>query len=301
MSDIQRLISAVFPGEPKAVARPLESRGAHSNVAVEIAGNGTFVLRRYNDDGALCAKEAALLRALGALAPVPALVHADSSGEAGEPFLMYRFVEGLTFRELRDSAPLRESEEAAAAIGATLARLARSADGAASGLAARPAFGGDDVAHPPLAERVPADDRALLGKLLETWRDRLAVVFAERALVHGDFNHRNVVVRRGENGSWEVAAILDWELASAGSPLWDAARFICYEKPHAPVCEPSFSAAFAAAGVSLPADWPTFSIVLNTVAAASTLRDADLRSEFVPELVEFVSTRLRRLRDARAM
>ena len=50
------------------------------------------------------------------------------------------------------------------------------------------------------------------------------------SLTHGDFNHRNIVLRNPE-GIWEIAAILDWELAGTGSFLWDAARFMCYEKP----------------------------------------------------------------------
>jgi aminoglycoside phosphotransferase (APT) family kinase protein len=292
------LVACAFPGAAVRAIRAIESRGAHSNVVVEVADRGTFVLRRYGTDAALCAKEAALLRTPGAAA-APVLVYADHVGAFGEPFLLYRFVEGVTFRELRDAASAADVARAAAAIGAALVRVGRDGASAACDLAPRPAFGVRDCADPLLVQRLPARDRTLLASLVEDWGERLTAVFAERALVHGDLNHRNVVVRRDETGTWEVAAILDWELASSGSPLWDAARFICYEKPHAPVCEPHFSAGFAAGGGALPPDWPPFSLVLNTVAAASALRDAQLRAEFVPELIELVAANLRRLGDSR--
>jgi aminoglycoside phosphotransferase (APT) family kinase protein len=294
MGDVRELLASAFPGAAVHVVRSFETRTAHSNVVVDVAERGTFVLRRYGRDTALFAKESALLRSPGAPAGAPALVHAEHGSASGEPFLLYRFVEGMTFRELRDTAPAADVGQAAAAIGAALARVARDGDGAARGLAPRPSFGVRDCEDPLLARRLDAADRILLAGLVDAWSARLEGVFAERALVHGDFNHRNVVVRRDAAGTWEVGAILDWELAALGSPLWDVARFICYEKPHAPACEPHFSAAFAATEGALPDDWPVFSLVLNTVAAASALRDPQLRAEFVPELAELVATNLRR-------
>jgi aminoglycoside phosphotransferase (APT) family kinase protein len=59
------------------------------------------------------------------------------------------------------------------------------------------------------------------------------------SLVHGDFGARNIVVNRSR-GHWVVSGVLDWELAFSGSPLWDAARFICFERRTRPLREPHF-------------------------------------------------------------
>jgi Ser/Thr protein kinase RdoA (MazF antagonist) len=63
----------------------------------------------------------------------------------------------------------------------------------------------------------------LLEELHAEWSPVLQNLPNDGALIHGDFNHRNIVLKNLK-GTWEVACILDWELASAGSFLWDAAR-----------------------------------------------------------------------------
>jgi hypothetical protein len=54
-----------------------------------------------------------------------------------------------------------------------------------------------------------------------------------QALVHNDFNPRNLVLRRTDRGP--VPAILDWELATVGVPQHDLAELLCFVLP--PQCD----------------------------------------------------------------
>jgi aminoglycoside phosphotransferase (APT) family kinase protein len=116
---------------------------------------------------------------------------------------------------------------------------------------------------------------------------RMGTLLEGRCLVHGDYNNRNAILVR-RNGRWVVAAILDWELAFMGSPLWDAARFICFEQPSRPRREPHFSRGFTESGGQLPDDWATFARVLNAATAAESLSCPDLPKRFIPELRELI-------------
>ena len=105
--------------------------------------------------------------------------------------------------------------------------------------------------------------------------------------MHGDFNNRNTIVKQ-DRGRWIVTSILDWERAFAGSPLWDAARFICYERPDRPCREPYFSNGYREGGGTLPEDWSELERVLNVVSAARSLGREDVPARFVAELRDLV-------------
>jgi hypothetical protein len=85
-----------------------------------------------------------------------------------------------------------------------------------------------------------------------------------------------------------VTGILDWEHAFSGSPLWDAARFICFERRARPCREPHFSRGFCESGGSLPKDWSLFYRAINAVTATESLSRPDLPERFVPDLSELI-------------
>jgi aminoglycoside phosphotransferase (APT) family kinase protein len=116
-------------------------------------------------------------------------------------------------------------------------------------------------------------------------------LYQDGALVHGDFNNRNTIVKR-EGNRWVVTGILDWEGAFSGSPLWDAARFICFERRARPIREPHFSRGFCENGGSLPKDWSAFSRALNAFTATESLSRPDLPKRFVPDLRELIGAAL---------
>jgi aminoglycoside phosphotransferase (APT) family kinase protein len=82
------------------------------------------VLRIFVRDPAVCQKEIQLLRSVSKLLPVPELIYAAPNGEDDVgPFVLYRYVEGITFQELKSRGDLQDMAEAAYAIGTALARL----------------------------------------------------------------------------------------------------------------------------------------------------------------------------------
>ena len=127
--------------------------------------------------------------------------------------------------------------------------------------------------------------------VISRWSPRIDALMQERTLVHGDFNARNTVLKR-TGDRWVVSAILDWEMAFTGSPLWDAARFICYEKRARPCREPHFSRGFIDAGGALPPDWPQLARVINVFTAAEALCRPDVPHRFVPELCDLIAALL---------
>jgi aminoglycoside phosphotransferase (APT) family kinase protein len=141
---------------------------------------------------------------------------------------------------------------------------------------------------PLLAQRLGFREVDGLREVLSGWWPRIGALYTDRRLVHGDYNNRNAILVH-RNGRWVVAGILDWEMAFVGSPLWDAARFICYEQPSRPRREPHFSRGFIESGGQLPEEWATFARVLNAATAAESLGRPDLLERFIPELQELIA------------
>ena len=127
--------------------------------------------------------------------------------------------------------------------------------------------------------------------LVRRWWPQVRLLYNGTHLVHGDFNNRNIIVTP-DGDRWKVSAILDWELAYIGCPLWDAARFICYERRARPCREPYFSIGFREGGGTLPENWDSFCTIINSVGAAESLARPDLPKRFVPELRELIAATL---------
>lgn len=288
---LYHLLKQSLPNHRIRTWQTLEGGITNLNLRIHLENlNDTFVLRRYLRNPAACEKEVALLQQLDKHLPVPQVLAADPSGrQTGEPFILYRYLEGITFRQLRAHGSPQDTAQAAHAIGAALAHLQTIAiePGNIPGLRPRPTSTEDTLRAPLLRQRLGPEDSALLQQLFLTWKQQLLSLDQAHSLVHGDFNHRNVIVNQ-TNGHWHLAGILDWEMACTGSSLWDVARFLCYEKTSAPCCEPHLSTGFRGNKGSLPSNWTTFARVINTISAAESLRRADLQVQFIPELIQLV-------------
>lgn len=293
----QRILAHVLPDYRPCSLETIEGGATNSNVLVRFEGcDDAFVLRRHLRGTEACLKEVHLLQALQNMIPVPEVVKSDETGnEVGTPYLIYRYVPGLTFRQIRANGTPRDMADAAHAIGRTLATL-RNCDislPSTCPLVGRLQLTEHQLAHPLLEKRVGATDVVLLKKLFAKWSQVSNGFANERSLVHGDFNHRNILLTH-QRDQWEVAAILDWELAGVGSSLWDAARFTCYEKPDSVHWEPYFVDGFRSQSVLFfPDDWGALSRVMNTLSAAESLAGTSVQERFVPELTRLVHAGLR--------
>jgi hypothetical protein len=109
---------------PRAIS-PLAGGLRNTNFKIALAGPcEAVVLRLYEHDPVLCQKEIDLLRLVGASVPVPELIYGEPRGSDGlPPFMLTRFVEGISVRDLRLTADKTALAEAGYAVGRTAAVL----------------------------------------------------------------------------------------------------------------------------------------------------------------------------------
>jgi aminoglycoside phosphotransferase (APT) family kinase protein len=260
------------------------------------------VLRIYEHDGSLCQKEADLIRLIGRSVPVPEVIHAEPRGwEDVPPFALLRYVEGITFRELKKGGDAEATAQAAYSAGQTLAAIGRVTfprpgwlgPGAKvsapllEGADAMPRFADLCLESANLQGRIGAELREAIHDLAWRWAPRLGILDDEACLVHGDFGKRNLVVRNLA-GKWEVAAVLDWEFALSGTSLADLGHFLCYERATRPVVEPHFSKGYREAGGTLPENWRQLARVVDLTSLCESLTHDQLPDGVVAELVELV-------------
>ena len=261
-----------------------------------------LVLRIYEHDASLCRKEVDVMRLVAGAVPVPEILHAEESGGEDLPaFLLMRFVEGISFLDLKRAGDTDAIAQAAAAVGETLAAISRYTFPKPGWLGPGPAVGAPLL---PGADAIPRFVDACLesanlqlrmpaGLCRQTrelmWRhaEQLAVPSGATRLVHGDFSRRNLLVESAAGG-WRVAAVLDWEFAVSGSPLDDVGNFLRYERAARPLAEPHFSEAYRRAGGVLPPDWRHLARLMSLAATCESLTHDDLPAGIAAELLELV-------------
>jgi aminoglycoside phosphotransferase (APT) family kinase protein len=286
---IARIIKRALP---QAVLKSFELlTGGAVNLSYMLRFDGTeapVVLRIYTGNPSACQKEARLLLSAAPQLPVPELIYANPKGEEDvAPYVLYRYAEGITFQELKARGSLLDMAEAAYAIGAALARLQTFSVVWSTGLTSCHEITDDCLYSPVLEQRLGGAKADRLRNFVTAWLPLIRLLYQEKALVHGAFSNRNTIVKHGGSG-WVVTGILDWEHAFSGSPLWDAARFICFERRARPCREPHFSRGFCDNGGSLPNDWGTFSRALNAFTATESLSRPGLSGRFIPDLRELL-------------
>ena len=291
--EIAQILERALPGRVLTSFELLNGSATNLSYLLRLEGmDARVVLRICTRDPSACRREVQVLGSVSKLLPVPEFIYANPDGEGDVgPHALYRYIEGMTFQELKSRGNLQDMAEAAYAIGAALARLQTVSLAWPASAGRCPETAGELLNSPVLEQRLGGRGRDHLCDFIHEWLPRIRQLDQDRALVHGDFGNRNTLVNRGALG-WVVAGILDWECAFSGSPLWDAARFICFERRARPCREPHFSRGFCENGGSLPKDWGPFARAMNVATAMESLSRADLPERFVPDLRELVAATL---------
>jgi aminoglycoside phosphotransferase (APT) family kinase protein len=305
---LNRLVRTAFPGCCVVDIAPCEDGFRNANFKVRLdRAPDVIVLRIYEHDPSLCQKEVDLIGLVRGSVPVPEVLHAEPPGFEGlPPFVMLRFVDGITFRDLERSGDRNAIAQAARSMGETLAVIGRIVFPKPGWLGPGPGVGsplleGEDsmprfvdlcLASTNLQHRVPDDLRSQTHALVWSRAPQLAALENEARLVHGDFNRRNTLVRFAA-GQWSVAAVLDWEFAVSGAPLADVANFLRHECAECPLVEPHFSNGYREAGGTLPDAWRRLARQIDLVALCDSLTRDDLPDEVVEDLVELVCATVR--------
>lgn len=299
----ERIARTAFPGCRVKHAQPLADGLRNANFKLQLDSPAEcVVLRIYEHDRSLCQKEADIIRLASGSVPIPEVIHAEPLGwEDVPPFALFRHVEGITFRELKNSGDRDATAEGAFAVGQTLAAIGQNrfprpgwvgpgpevTAPLVEGADAAPRFVDLCLACTHMQQRMPAELRDRTHELVWKWAQRLGQQEGEARLVHGDFGKRNLLMREVA-GKWRVAAVLDWEYAVSGTPLADVGHFLCYEREARPMLEPHFSRGFVEGGGALPQDWRQVARLVDLTGLCESLTRDDLPDEIAKELVELV-------------
>jgi aminoglycoside phosphotransferase (APT) family kinase protein len=300
---MQHLLQGPLRGSRVLAAEPAGDGLRNSNFKLHLEPpREPLLLRIYEHDASLCQKEIDLMRLVGGSVPVPEVVYAQPrGGPESPPFALLRWIDGISFRDLKRGGDADAIAQAAYAAGETLAAIGRFTFrnpgwiGPGPTVAA-PLFEGADplprfvdlcLHSENLRGRMPPPLRDRTHALVWSWAPRLVPLNGESCLVHGDFNRRNLLVRCVA-GKWQVAAVLDWELAVSGSPLADLGSFLCYERAARPLAEPHFSTGYTRAGGKLPHEWRRLARLLDLAGICESLSRDQIPEAFIPELVEIV-------------
>jgi aminoglycoside phosphotransferase (APT) family kinase protein len=306
-AEARTLAARAFPRDRVLAAEPLHGGLRNTSIRVALEGRAErSVLRLYDADPAACGKEAALLSSLAPTVPVPELLEARPLAADGlPPLLVLRYVEGITFRDLKNAGNAAATAQAAASVGATLAaighhRYPRAGRLEAGGKLGAPFVPGPDpflrffehcLAMPALQARMDVGLRERVAAYARAWAPRLRALDDDARLVHGDFGATNILVHQ-VRGAWQVAAVIDWEFALAGSPMFDLGHFLRYERAARPVREPTFSQAYRDAGGELPDDWRQVARAVDLTALCDLLTRDEVPREIVDEVTAMVEASL---------
>jgi len=249
--------------------------GLTNTVCRVTADDGMVVaLRVYPSDRSGFDLERRLLPRLEAALPVPHVLFADAGGAGGHPYLVYRWIEGITLNECRRQVAPAELGVLAEPLGRLLARVAsQPPDGAMRNerIAIRIAEADAQLRAGLVRERIGGALSDRLRERLEAGAEELNALDRSTGLVHGDFGGRNLLVRTVGDGGWEISGVIDWESAAVGAALWDVGHLFRYPRRYSPEFRAAFARGYRAEGGELPRDWWRLARLLDATRLVATL------------------------------
>lgn len=301
--EAERMVRHAFPRGRIIRIQPLAGGLRNGNFKLTLdSATEPIVLRVYEHDASLCQKEADLIRLVGGSVPVPEVILAEPARDDHRPFVLLRYVEGVTFRELVGNARAEEVAAATRSVGETLAAIGAVTfanpgwlgpgptvtEPLLPGSDPMPRFVDQCLASPMLRKRVPVVElRDKTQAAMWSHASALRRAAEETSLVHGDFSRRNLILRESA-GRWVVAAVLDWEFAVSSSPLADVGHFLRYERSGRPAVEPHFRAGYLEGGGRLPPEWRRLARLVDLVALCEVLTHDGLSDATAAEVVGMI-------------
>ncbi|MFO1059272.1 MAG: phosphotransferase [Dongiaceae bacterium] len=284
LAALTALVQPARPGRRVAAARPLAGGLLHPGWRLALDdGSPDLVLRLYPHDPAAAEKERAIAARVGGRVPVARFLHLDPEGAVGgQPYALLEWRDGQSLDRALSGADPAVRTALGRACGATVAAIAAERFGCSGMLDARLAVTPWPESPAALIERtlLTGPAAALLGAEAcrsvaafgARHRALLAELAADSRLVHGDLRGANLLVA-GQGEAWRVAAVLDWELCHAGTPLLDLGTLL-RDDPGAAFAA-GLAAGYRSAGGVLPAAWMALARLLDLVALGDALGTGD--------------------------
>lgn len=199
--------------------------------------------------------------------PVPDVVHADEK----LPAIVYRWIDGITFNDLRRKEPPAAFLSLAEPIGRLLAWMARTDATEPFELAPVLERAYAQLTNGRAHDRLGAPLANALRRGLEAAEPRLA--WGNVCLVHGDFSGRNLIVQRAEKDRWRINGLIDWEATTTFSPLLDLGSLFRYADRYDADFRSLFERGYREADGALPEDWMRTARLLDSTLLIDTLDD----------------------------
>ena len=294
---LERLLRPAIGNCRVTAFAPLSGGLANTNYRVMLADREEpLVVRLYTRDAAVCATEVAILRLVEDTVRVPQLLYAACDAEP--PYTVSSWVEGVKLEEILTRGDAEKAHAAGYAAGATLAAVHKHTFDRAG------FFGPDLTIAEPLGTiraacegyvRVRLTEERVRTRLGEALAEQLAQMMDQRAmlldtlpnraaLLHGDYKPQNLLMHPTVAGRWVTAAVLDWEFAFAGPPLFDVGQLLRYRATLPPEYTTGVVAGYMAAGGALPAEWPRLTRLLDLMNLLGFLERPEANEAMVREV-----------------
>ncbi len=302
------LLQLAFPGKQVIAMELLTDGHCNTNYKIKLSGlDDTFVVRFYARDRTTCQKDLDIFNLVAERVPVPEILYADTNGSHYKiPFAVMRWVEGELLSNILTHGNLDIIAKSAYEVGATLAHIGTYTFPQAG------FFGPGLAITQPInlvAQSTNNETATFLGAIEQylfkdnasqqlgtTLTDRLwqfvttnvgYLTESEKtpSLVHADFKGINILVRQKQKyGGWEVSAVLDWEFAIAGSPLFDVGNILRYDRLYPPEFEKNFICGYQDSGGYLPKEWKKITKLLDLINLCKFLTSPMQRGTMIEEV-----------------
>ncbi|HEY9732531.1 MAG TPA: phosphotransferase [Drouetiella sp.] len=235
-SELQKLLEPAFPGA-RILHSQLASGGlANTNIRVVMHDQKAPVMvRLWTRDGSQAEKEFRINSAIHDQVPTPDFFHFSSTNPVnGVPYAIMQWFDAPRFELVWNKLSGKEMLQLAGSLGQVMQAIhsfkfpqtgmldskLKVAEPLQIGASGMLAFTRECLIEKNGATHLSDDftERifnfvAECGPLLDEWK-------AKPCLTHSDFGGSNILVHDVGRG-WEVAAVLDWEFAFSGTPLFD--------------------------------------------------------------------------------
>lgn len=249
---------------------------ANTNYCVTLGDGRSVVLRLHTRDSSGALREAAIVRRLAGLVPVPQYLYVSPD----EPWSIQEWIDGEPLTDVLDRNETVDCEPIGAALAAIGTVHFAEAGFLDSNLNVVQPLGGlfqgyvrylHELLRDPLVVDRLGSDLAARGAQWVSKRSSLLKPVAHRvALTHSDFKPSNLLMRDGR-----LVGIVDWEFADAGYPLLDIGLFFRDPRLAREPMMKDFARGYANGGGFLPPHWLTAAHVLDMLSMCQFLARPD--------------------------
>ncbi len=293
--------SQVIPDATLVEAKRLRGGlvNVNTRVTLETGGESTnYVLRGFVRDGQAAAKEATLLARMATHIPV-ANVHGHTTLDVGTarghravPALLLSFVKGKRLADLISMFAPKVQARAGRQLGTIAASIHAHTNSEmgmldAEGNVTHPMPGVVNawqhefdarISDPQCSERLTEPLARALRVTMADEVPRLREIDGSYSLLHADFKPTNVLV----NDDGHVQALLDWEFAWSGPPLFDIGQMLRYETPE--TFQDALITSYVTGGGQLSPNWRRYSQTLDALNLIQFLTRPSLSTQQVRDI-----------------